>query len=171
MSLVLPRPVGVATRDDLLVMALDEPIEEPQLVARLNATAPTGLTIVRGRLLPPGVRPRPAKVCYELPLQPSGILPVATRLDELGVNTSWTIQRVTAPPGPGEQDVPAQELDLRPLVDQVSLQDNVLHLTLVPRGDIWARPGEVLRLLGLDERVDLAQMVRTTVDYGPGLAD
>jgi hypothetical protein len=41
----------------------------------------------------------------------------------------------------------------------------VLHVKLVPQGDGWARPVEVLRLLGLDEHMDLSRMTRTEVTY------
>lgn len=38
-------------------------------------------------------------------------------------------------------------------------------MTLQPAGALWPRPGEVLELLGLDGRVDLANLVRTDVEF------
>ena len=35
-------------------------------------------------------------------------------------------------------------------------------------GDAWARPADVLKLLGLDERTAVAEVVRTAVDYATG---
>ncbi len=45
------------------------------------------------------------------------------------------------------------------------LDGNVLRWTLVPSGEVWARPAEVLELLGLDARGDLARLRRTAVQY------
>ncbi len=61
-----------------------------------------------------------------------------------------------------------RHINLKPLVEQLKIDGNLLRITLIPQGDLWARPGEVLRLLGLDEQTDLANVIRSEVDYGLG---
>jgi len=58
-----------------------------------------------------------------------------------------------------------RRIDLKPLVPEIHLGDSMLRWTERPLGQLWARPGEVLRFVGLDERVDLAGVVRTAVEY------
>ena len=48
---------------------------------------------------------------------------------------------------------------------ELKLQGSLLRIDLQPQGDLWARPGEVLRLLGLDERIDLAATIRENVEF------
>jgi hypothetical protein len=80
---------------------------------------------------------------------------------------SWPFQRRTAGKNADPTRPPAtQGIDLRQLVVGLELQGPCLQFALAPHHDAWARPGEVLALLGLDERVDLAEVVRTEVDYG-----
>ena len=61
----------------------------------------------------------------------------------------------------------SRPIDLRPLVTEMRLDGATLHVTLAPVGDLWARPAELLELVGLDQRVDLARTVRTAVQYEP----
>jgi radical SAM-linked protein len=165
LSLVLPRPVGVASREDLLAITLDAPLESAELLARLSATAPTGLSPHRAAALGPGVKPLARSADLELPLTPAQSDRVAPRVQALANQPAWPMRRVT---GDESLDDPhaGKPIDLRPLVRRLELADGCLHLTLAPLNQAWARPAEVLRLLNLDERADLARMVRTRVDYG-----
>lgn len=162
LSLVLPRPVGVASRADLLVLSLDEPMEQDELLRRIAQQCPPGLQPLTAYVLEPGKKPRVKEARYELPLRGEQVTAVGHRVAELQNSQDWTIQRQNA----GEPENRAvTTMDLRPLVKELSLQGPMLVMVLSPRGDSWARPSEMLRLLGLDERVDLAQLVRTGVDY------
>ena len=165
LSLVLPRPVGVASLEDLLAITLDAPLETAELLARLATTSPSGLTPHRALLLAPGVRPLARLADFELPLSPAQADTVGLRVRELAAQSAWPMRRVT---GDESLDDPraGKPIDLRPLVRNLVVEDNRLRLTLVPLNQAWARPAEILRMLNLDERADLARMVRTHVDYG-----
>ncbi|MCL2700875.1 MAG: TIGR03936 family radical SAM-associated protein [Phycisphaerae bacterium] len=167
LSLVLPRPVGLASREDLLAITLESPLESAELLARLSASAPKGLTPLRAAMPGPGVRPLARSADLELPLGERSD-DVAIRVRDLADKPTWPMRRIT---GDETLDDPraGKAIDLRPLVRRLAVEDGCLRATLIPLNQAWARPAEILRLLHLDERADLARMVRTRVDYG--LAD
>ena len=162
-SFASPRPVAVASQGDLLVACLDEPVEAAELLSRLNDHAPAGLRAVRAELLPGKAAARPKAIRYELALEAARIPAVRQRLAQLAGEPCWIAQR-RHPARNARQGPTTQPIDLRPLVAEVNLDDSVLRITLVPKGDLWARPGEVLALLGLDERFDLAATVRRPME-------
>jgi radical SAM-linked protein len=172
LSLICPRPVGVTTRDDVLVASLESPVAAEELAARLNSQAPKGMKFLHAEPIAPGAAPRLRQVAYELPLAAEAYLKTQRRLDELKPVEAWTVQRV-GPPQARPDRPERRTLDLRLFVAELTLTEAggdaaglaVLHVKLVPQGDGWARPVEVLRLLGLDEHMDLSRMTRTEVTY------
>jgi radical SAM-linked protein len=160
-SLALPRPVGVSSRDELLVLSLDEPIEAGEILARLNRHAPRGLRFYEA--LPAASRPpRPLRATYELDVPADRRDNVARRVSELRTQDSWPVQRMTSLPH-GRGFAP-RNMDLRPLVEDIAFAGQKLTMVLVRRKDAWARPGEILALCGLDGRLDLASLTRTRVE-------
>ncbi len=87
LSLPCPRPVGVATLDDRLVFALDEPMDEAELRRRLNRQAPDGLRFLTAHLLQDSKTPQVRRVEYELPLAPDHVRELGQRLEELKTMT------------------------------------------------------------------------------------
>ncbi|MCE5327332.1 MAG: TIGR03936 family radical SAM-associated protein [Planctomycetaceae bacterium] len=188
-SLALPRPVAVATRADLMVLTLDEPVEPDDLTARLNAAAPLGMHFDRPRPLQGKACPQPQRIHYELDLGGMGVSPmhekqspehgrdahatprerveaVTAKITALQTADSWPVQRkVSVKHGRGWRET---TIDLKPLVGRLELADSTLLMTLQPAGALWPRPGEVLELLGLDGRIDLANLVRTDVEFNFG---
>lgn len=170
MSLACPRPVGVASQDDVVVLALDDESGEratasaEDLLRWANADAPEGMTFVRAEKLQGKKTLRPRRIEYELVLDPAQQIDLIKRLDELNKSPNWPATR-QRPHKANRGEMHSQELDLRPLVQDMRLDGNVLRWTLVPSGEVWARPAEVLELLGLDARGDLACLRRTAVQY------
>ena len=116
-----------------------------------------------------GAAPRARQVQYELPLEEDRLGAVQSRLDQLSAEQTWPFERRTVSGGStANQQVSTQPMDLRELVRQLDISGSVLRITLAPRQDTWARPGEVLAMLGLDGRVDLSRLVRVSVDYASG---
>ena len=164
LSLVCPRPVGVATRDDLLVVSLEAgQLDRQELERRLNIAAPDGLRFLRSEPLQTSRTPLPRTARYELALEDAAVRRLQERLDRLTVADRWTVQRQVF--GDRRGGAQSREIDLRPLVGDVCVSEGRLRATLVRQGDLWARPGEVLILLGLDGRRDLACVIRTQVEY------
>lgn len=166
-SLLPPRPVGVGTRDDLLTLSLaeGETLEGSEILDRLNRSAPEGMRFVAARRLDHGEKPRPRRVRYELTLAPDRARLTAERLEQLRDEPEWHVERLVSSKGRKHPRTP-RRIDLRPLIEAVEITDHTLVWTHQPQGDLWARPGEFLRLLGLDEQGDLAATVRTGVDCG-----
>jgi hypothetical protein len=86
---------------------------------------------------------------------------LAARLAQLADMPQWPLQRESWKHG---QSAKGQTLDLKPMV-QFDLAGDKLNITLLESGNQWARPSEVMRLLGLDERADLARICRTKIEY------
>lgn len=168
LSLAVPRPVGVASKADLLVLALEQDIQPETLLESFNQAAPIGLRATKAYHLEKAA-PRPQSARYELPLAPERLPAVRARLDELDAQDSWPVERCSAGKDRGGRDIPSTktQIDLRQLIRDLHLVGDCLQITLAPRGDVWARPAEVLTLLGLEGRVDLAALVRAEVAYGP----
>ena len=167
LSLACPRPVGVAGGDELLAVSLEGETGAEELVSRLNACAPEGMRFTEARELTGRRTPRPVRVTYRVALAPRTAGDVARRLDALRAQASWAVERKVS--GKGRRDGwKVRAIDLRPLVAKLELEGDCLVMELVAGGDLWARPGEVLSLTGLDERIDLASTVRTAVEYDFG---
>jgi radical SAM-linked protein len=159
MSLAAPRPVGVASQDDLLVLTTDQPITADELLERLNSQALRGMRALGAEEFS-GRPPQPRLMRYRTPLDAERSAAVRQRIDELSRQASWPVQR--------RRESGDQQIDLRPMVAHLEVRQQALHMTLTPRDQSWARPSEVLGLLGLDERIDLAATVRTSVELaGP----
>jgi len=162
LSLACAKPVGVASRDDLLVVVLDAPMEGESILAAINSRALQGMRFISARRLTTKKVPHPCACRYEMPVPDDLRTGLRRRLDELAEQPDWTVRRTTAP-GRRRQHR-TRRIDLRPLVAELCLSGNMLRMKLTARGDLWARCSEVLRLLGLDERLHLATLVRTAVE-------
>lgn len=163
LSLACPRPVAVAARDDVLVLSLDEPVEPDELTSRLNRCAPRGMHFRDPRPLTGKTPPRPRRIRYELPLGDAEQRVSAT-VKALEGQRTWPVQRLTSGKGRRSRAKTTTTIDARPLVDSMDVDAGRLTFKLRRSENLWARPGEILDLLGLDDRTDLARLVRTAVE-------
>ncbi len=169
LSLIPPRPVGVTGRDDLLVITLDEPTTDAEIVACVRAAnPPRGLTIRGAVELPAKATPQPRRSRYELPLDPQRTKAVEARVAELARATSWPVER-TVKTGRGRRrpamGLATKTVDLRPRVEGLAVEAGELAFGLLADQAGSAKPAEVLALCGLNEKIDLASLVRVEVDY------
>lgn len=163
-SLPCPRSVGVSCTDDVLAITMDEELPPAQLLERLNAQAPAGLRFLSAQVLDAGIKPVVRRAVYDLPLPAEKIPAVTGAVERLQDAPTWMVQRQTAEARPG-QAPPMRTLDIRPLVARLAIVGDHLQITLAPQGDLWARPGEVLRCAGLDELTDICHITRIEVQY------
>ena len=163
-SLACPRPVGVATCDDLAVLTLENPMEAGQLVERMNDCAPEGMFFDKPRIIEGRRTPRPQKIIYELILDSSACAQVTTRLEQLPGMSNWSIERVKISRKNKKQSQ-RRTIDLKKLVQSITLNDATLQWVCIPQGDLWARVDEVLELIGLDRTSNLSSVVRKVVEY------
>ena len=188
--LPVPRPVGVTSRDDRLLVDLDEPVEPGELCVRLNAQTPEGMTCIRAVEIPRKNALPPESVSYEMTVDEEGNeeeshSPLKRRMglgaEELGARIEalreqdrWLVERKKKPSsrrprrrGPAKDAPTTQTVDIRPMVEDLGFttKQNTTTLTfrLVGRDSRWAKPAEVLGLLGLGGPEHLARLVRTHI--------
>jgi radical SAM-linked protein len=165
LSLVPPRPVGVASRDDLLVAWLTQCLDAEAILSALNRQVPRGMEFLHARELEPGQSPLPRGIRHEWPIPADRLGTVQRQAELFAAAANWPIERST--PADSRDTAPRKRpLDLKALVKDLTVRQGVLCWMQTPAGDLWARPGEVLGALGQDSHVDLAAVVRTAVDYG-----
>lgn len=144
LSLPLPRPVGVATRSDVLTFELDNPIDPPEALRQLAAQMPQGVSLLEA-WRPQGFRPmRPESATYVVELSGEGIDPVRAKVRTILEASTWPIERDAGHSGPGKV------MDLRSYLLDATVDDRRLHWTVRVTGGGSIRPSEFLAAVGLD---------------------
>ncbi len=149
LSLAWPRPVGIASRCELLTVELQDapPGQEASLdwPGRLARQWPGGIDLVRCEPMEGTKAPAVLSSSYEIDLEGPEVQAAQERLAQLAQEKTWVILRRSGPEGP---KAPAQKpLDLKPLLGEIKLAEGRLAFTLTCEDGPSARPGEVLQLL------------------------
>ncbi len=163
----LSAPLGAACHDEVVELELTEPRDSNDILAALNAQAPSGLLFTRAEVVPMKVTARVRRVVYELPLPPERVAGIETAVRTLlGQEKVW-VERLRPS---------AKRLNIRPYLRNlsvvgasgVSVADSpgpVLQLDLWVTQDGTARADELLRLLGVDDLIGMgAVLERITVE-------
>lgn len=165
LALPLPRSVGMAAQDDLLVILLTDRVAPEQVARRLAEQLPEGLGLSDAWELPPGGSVQPDRAVYEVEL-PSESRDAAAAAARFRAADQWLIHREGAPGRKRRKG--GKTVDLRAYVCEVSVADNVLSWTVRVTAKGSARPVEVLSALGLDPAVWRHRVRRTHVDWHIG---
>lgn len=159
LSLPLPRPVGVASDAECLVLELTDELPESELASRLQEQMPAGIRIRAARRLQPTQRYLPTRVQYRVQIERSDVPDLCRNVRDLLATESVVINRRT-----GESS-PTRRVDIRPFIDRIDIADEnlvmVLHVT--PRGSV--RPAEVLSALGMKDEAILNRVRRIEVQW------
>ena len=182
LSLPLPRPVGVASRCELMVLQLEGQPEPDDLARRLGTELPPGMTVRAAWPLPAGEPLQVLSASYELDLREAEAPQIRQRLDQLRRMPRWEVTRQPAARGRGKRPRP-RVLDVKGRVDRLECDGQRLSITLrhSPTGSVRCR--EVLALVGLAEAEDgtadraaaaagqaVARLRRTRLETRPTLA-
>ncbi|RIK71592.1 MAG: hypothetical protein DCC66_01260 [Planctomycetota bacterium] len=159
LSIVLPRPVGVASTDELLLIELDQDLAPETAQARLSAQMPAGLTIRRVQPLDCGERPRPSEATYELTLTAEGSADLSTLVEKFLAQPGVLVQRVK----PG--DARGKSVDVRAYVVSMQARPGTLRWSQAVGQEGSVRIGELLAALGLDPAQHLHRVRRVAVRY------
>jgi len=143
LSIPLPRPVGIASDAECLVLELTEPVNEQTALARLQAQVPRGIVLIRARKLDGEQHCLPVKVTYRVTLPLADRQAVEERAAALLDPSPIPVERRNPKTGR------VRELDLRPLLDSITVGDDGVEMRLHVTGDATARPAEVIAALGL----------------------
>jgi len=163
LSLVCPKPVGIAARRDLLVVSLDAATTREELLAAANRRCPEGLKFPDAEPIPGKAGPLPVRCSYEMDIPQSKVRTVTEAVSQWSGRRSLPIKRMKPAPrrDPTARPAEGRTIDLKALVGDVRIAGSALRWNQMPHGGLWARPGEVLEALGLDPRCDLAAVTRT----------
>jgi radical SAM-linked protein len=166
-SLTVPRPVGIATRDDRIVVKLLGDLDAADVLDRLNQCAPPGMSFTAAAPLPPGQSPAPQRVAYTAALPADRARAIQQTIDNLQCQNTWPVERLVKPKrrrGRRTNDSPrTKTIDLKPRIAELSVDGETLHIETICSNAAEARPVDVLGLVGLDARDDLARLVRTRI--------
>ena len=157
LSLPLPRPVGIASQCELLVLELGEPIEPETVRARLGAQMPAGVNLLESWRLENGQGPVISGVEYTLMLPPQEARRAAQAIARLIAADTWPVDRGSANGGK------AKTIDLRAYLIDASVDGHVLRWKVGVTGRGTARPAELLAASGLDPQAWHHQVRRTAV--------
>lgn len=160
-SIVLPRPVGVASICELLVLELTADEEPIEVLSRLAAKMPDGIELLEAQRLAEQDRRLPNEVQYALQLEPQACRDAAAAASEFMARQSVVVERVN-PTRPMPKKV-----DIRQFLVSIGVEDGVLLWTQAMTPEGTARVGEVLDCLGLSSGDMLHRVLRKTISYRP----
>jgi len=168
MSLAFPRPVGVATESDLLVITLDMSVLRQELLGAINRRCPDGLEFTDAVRLENKATPQPSRCDYRIAVPQDKTDAVAGAVADFSNRDTCLIQRTKPPKRRGRRlhsEPIVRTLDLKLLIDQVEFDGTVLSWSQIPHETRWAKPTEAMGALGLDPAGDLALVTRTSLKF------
>lgn len=158
MSLALPRSVGIASSDELLVIELAEPIDLDEVRSRLDRHLPAGMSITHVERVEAGDRRLPIAAEYEVSIDAGGEPAVSARAAAIMAETNVFVDRAT----PGMAD---RHIDVRQYITSIAVEPGRLtwRQSITATGTV--RPNEMLDLLGLATGDYLHRLRRLAVTY------
>ncbi|MFO0897671.1 MAG: TIGR03936 family radical SAM-associated protein [Pirellulales bacterium] len=152
--------VGIVGLDEVMELELSEHIHDTDaLLGRLSAVAPPGLTFLSAEALPEGAKKaQVARVTLETPVPSDHQAAAREAVARVLAADRLEVERE------GRSDL----LDVRPLVEGLELDADVLRMRLKVTQAQGVRPRELLAALGLaDLEAQGCTLVRTRVELGP----
>ncbi len=157
MRLALPRPVGIASRDEMLVVELTHETAEADAQCALTAQMPEGITLLSAEALADTDQRRPCEATYELPITPDEADDVARRVSEFLTKDKAPVERIN------RKTQRRRTIDIRVFITSARLDDSRLIWTQSVTQDGTAKIGEVLDAFGLASRDRMHHVVRVRV--------
>lgn len=141
----LPRPVGVASQDDAVIVETEELIEPGGAMDELQRHLPADLNILGVRRLAVGEKPRPASVRYRLDLAGAVLVNLNKRIEDILGKTSIIVERKNA------KTRAIHTVDIRSYISAIEARDAAVEFTLRVTDHGTSRATEIAALLGLGE--------------------
>jgi radical SAM-linked protein len=164
----LSLPLGVVGRDEAVEVEFTRPCDADEVLARLNAQAPSGLSFTRVSVVPMRATAIPRRVVYTLPLPMERGPQTAELARELWQAEKVWVNRLRPSP---------KRLNIRPYIRGLGIfgaEGGDIDLSL----DLWvtqtgtARADELVRLLNLTDLLDAgAVLERTTLELRDEVTD
>lgn len=156
--IALPRSVGVASKDELLLVELASEMTPNEALRSLKPEMPLGLELLNIESMDEGDRRLPREACYSLALDGSLLGPVAHAASLFLSREQVFVQRSA----PGAQ---SKSVDIRSYIASIEVGTDRVTWSqrITPEGT--ARPAEVLEQLGLPSQDHLHRLCRRKVAY------
>ncbi len=143
LAILLPRPVGMAARNQLALVRVITDVVPGALATALVEALPRQFLLEDVATVPPGVAPRPRTTTYELAVAPDDRAALPDRIASFLARGDWRVDRV-------DRDGHRRGwVDIRPAVREVELNESTLRVTRDLEAGVSARPEELLAALGL----------------------
>ncbi len=158
LSLPVPRPVGLSSEDESLIVELERPVDPREALERLGTQMPAGVELVGAREARPGESLRPARVRYRL---------------EAGEPTAELRERVEhlcgAPSAPVSRKDPkggrTKTIDVKRFLERLEWVEGEIEFVLRIDDDGAARPSELAAILGFDPDSIMHRIRRMEVQW------
>jgi len=158
-SIVLPRPVGVASLDELLVVELDQETDPDDVRTRLSAQMPAGLTLTSVIALGAGQRRVPVEAEYCLAFDGTAGNRVRQRVRKLMASERYVIEREQP------KSSSRKPIDVRAFVVSIEVENDTVRWVQRIAQDGTVRPNELIEAVGLSGTEHLHRLTRTAVHY------
>ncbi len=159
MVIPLPRPVGIASRAEMLVVEFADPVDPDDVLRRLGEQMPAGLELSGGRLLAPGEKLRPVRVSYRLDVGDSPPADLEARVHRIAEADVLEVLRPIFKSGR------TRIVDVRPFLLNIRAGRDSVCFTLQVTGAGTAKPAEIAGLLGFDTTAMNHRICRTEVHW------
>ena len=140
----LPRPVGVASQAEAIVVETESLIDPQEALARLDLHTPAGLRMKTARRLEVGENVHPNLVQYRLEAGDRPATELVERIGKVLEADAISVERRMAKGGR------PRSVDIRPYIADFRVRGGGVEFTLRVTGDGSAKPAEVAGLLGYD---------------------
>ena len=143
-AIPLPRPVGVASQAEAIVVETERSIDPDETLARLQRYTPADLRILEARRLEVGVVLQPDLVRYRLEVDEPPAADWEARISRvLQCDTIPVERKAVGEGGP-------RLVDVRPYLVDLRTSGGAVEFTLQVTGGGSAKPAEIAGLLGYD---------------------
>src|SRR5262249_29864957 len=144
MAFALSLALGIVGGAEVLELELDLPLSVEEIRQRLIEQAPHGLTILEVQSIDPTRRAQVRRAFYRMPIPAERRADLSERIAAVLVSSECRVQRSRPQP---------RQVDIRPYLDELCLEDGYLKIAtwVTPTGT--ARPDDLWPLLGLDDVV------------------
>jgi radical SAM-linked protein len=159
MRIALPRPVGVESRDEWLVIELTTLAEPSDVLARLSPEMPAGIALLSAQVPPAHDRMVPCGASYAVELDPDTSRRVETSVSEFMAQDCVVVDRVH------HKTRTKKTVNVRRYILEMHVSHTRLTWTQSITSTGTARPDEVFEVLKLPSRDYVHRLVRENVTF------
>ncbi len=155
MSIPMALGVGIAGKEEILELELQEPMPFELLADRLGKQLPREIQILSTETISGLPKSHVCDVTYEVVFKEPDVLKTL-KINEFLQQSSVIVNRI--------KDESQKQFDIRPSIQDVAITQASLIFTIKTTPAGMARPEEVLRALLVDEKKELFEITRTKVN-------